>query len=181
MSANILSDRFIKNLNAKKLIPLAIKVLTSASEASGIQDKAKDMVQEAWKKFFNKYGNDEYKEKEVMYLMITITRNTCVEYIRRLKVEHRYLAEQSSQLNQRDEVDIALDVEYIFRSIPANYRYILEAEQNIQHETQQELVQKISDEYKHLFKVTEFNLNIFRSLKKRAKQMIEKLVKNDQV
>ena len=181
MSANVLSDHFIKSLNADKLIPLAAKILTSTPEVLGVQDKAKDMVQESWQKFFDKYGNGAYNEKEVMRMMLTITRNTCIEHIRHLKIEHRYLMEHIQKESEESEIGVGLDVAYILKSIPANYKYILEAEQNIQHENQQELVQKISGEYKQQFQKKEFNVNIFRSLKKRAKAMIEKLIKNDAV
>lgn len=181
MSANVLSDHFIKSLNADKLIPLAAKILTSAPEVLDAQDKAKDMVQESWQRFFNKYGNGVCNEQEVVYIMLRITRNTCFEYIRHLKIEHRYLMEHIQKESEESEIGVSLDVASILKHIPTNYKYILEAEQNIQHENQQELVQKISGEYKQQFQKKEFNVNIFRSLKKRAKAMIEKLIKNDAV
>lgn len=176
---NILSDRFVKDLEKKKLIPIAVKTLSIGINEVGLEDKAKEMVQESWKRFLLKYP--KYTQNDVTHLMSKITKNTCLEYLRLLKKTVSINGVGQATTEGQDKVEVDIDMKYLLDSLPPNYRFIIEAEQRVSHDNQEELAEKIAKEYKKKFKVKKFNVNILRLLKSRARDKIEELMGNKKV
>lgn len=170
-----LSDRFVNEMEKKRLIPIVLSILPLAQ----LKQETGDILNNSWEKFLTTYKASKNLENHALKLMPVITRNTCFEYIRLQSAEKKHLFKlmtKSPDASEYNEAEISIDAKYLLNSLPLNYKFILEAEQSVAFDNQQEFIAKITPAYKQKFGVKKFNRNVFKALKARARKKIEKML-----
>lgn len=175
-----LDEQFIDSFSQNHLRPYAAKILAGNANVDAIET-AKDVGQEAWASFWQKYADKVTDEKEVEALLVTITKTTALLFLRRNKyLQIKDIKENGQTSKEMEAIDQAMDVSFLMSSLPAHHAYILKQGRKHAGKPQEELVELIKDEYLEKFG-KELNVNIMRQIRKRAKETLKKILDNNRI
>lgn len=171
--------QFIDELSEGRLKSIAITVLADGGD-NNAKFIAGDIVNEAWLSYFEAYGHLQKSQVDVAKILQAITKNTALEYLRsnsRRKTLQGMRDDSSIIIpGNQEEIDLEHDMKYFMARCSPRQQFVINAENNCQHDNQQELVDEIAGAWKKKFK-DNIDVEKFRNHKTRAKKFVIKLFK----